>query len=359
MYTVLIADDEHIERAFLRQVLEGAGDRYRVIGEANNGQEALALAKALRPDVALVDINMPVLNGLEVARQVKSLYPGMVVVLNSAYQEFEFAQQAISSGVNAYLIKPAGAALILSTLDGCMGKREIALPSGATLGFSPEGSYPYEITDRILNGIATRNASLSASGMEDYLRFFQGKKTYYQHYQLFILNTIFSIRHALMKIEIPGELIQLFSDHVYLTRISQAKSWYEILLHLEEYFDRLRLLLGGCGGQEVKAIPRVVQYIDENYAQRITLNGLAELVHLSPSYLSRRFHQEMGMPIRDYMIQKRMGHACRLLQTSALSIREVSEMCGFSNLSYFYNICKKQTGVSPAQLRRQATDTEV
>jgi two-component system response regulator YesN len=353
MYTVLIADDEQIERSFLRSVIEGQGDRYKVIAEAGNGEKALTLAKSVQPDVAILDINMPVINGLEAAQQIKRLFPGMVIVLNSAYAEFDFAQQAISCGVNAYLVKPADAELILSTLEGCLRKRVLHTSSGVTLGFSPGEPYPYELAEKLLASIANRDARMTSACADAYLKFFYGRQSHHEHYQLFILNTLFSIRHELQKAGIPGELSQLLCDHVYLSRISKAESWHEILLHLEEYFTRLQMLLIGCEAGARTGISQAVQYIDQNYAENIALNDLAELVHLSPAYLSRRFHQEQGMPIRNYITLKRMERARYLLQSSNLPVREISEACGFSNISYFYRICKEHTGLSPAQIRQQ------
>lgn len=353
MYTVLIADDEQIERSFLRSVINGQEGYYRVIAEAINGQKALTLAKSMQPDVAILDINMPVIDGLEAARQIKCLFPGMVIILNSAYAEFDFAQQAISCGVNAYLIKPAAKDLILSTLQGCLRNRVLHTSSRVTLGFSPGESYPYELVDKLLISIANRDARMLSTCSKSYLKFLRERQTHHEHYQLFIINTLFSILHELQKAGIPGELTQLLCDHVYLTRISRAESWQEVLLHLEEFIARLQLLLIGCEIGVRTSISQVVQYINQNFEKNIALNDLAELIHLSPAYLSRRFHQEQGISIRDYIAFKRMEQARNLLQTSKFSISEIAQTCGFSNTAYFQRICKEHTGLSPAQVRQQ------
>ncbi len=358
MYTVLVADDEQIERSFLRNVIDAQQGRYRVIAEAVNGQNALTLSKSIKPDVAILDINMPVLNGLEAARQIKSFSPDIVIILNSAYAEFDFAQQAISCGVNAYLIKPADADLILSTLEVCLRNRILRRSSGITLGFSPNEPYPYELLEKLLESIGDRDARMMAACSDAYLEFFRNQRTDQEHYQLFIINTLFSILHELHKAGFPSELIQLLCDHVYLSRISRAESWQEILLHLEEFMARLQLLLLGCEIGARTSIAQVVQYIDQNYEKNIALNELAELIHLSPAYLSRRFHQEQGMSIRNYIAFKRMEQAGHLLKTTNLSAREIAETCGFSSTSYFHRICREQTGLSPAQIRQQYREGE-
>ena len=85
---VVLADDHVVVRAGIRQFLEQNGD-IQVIAEAANGQEACDLVLQHRPDVAILDIQMPGLNGVEVLRQMKMLNPAVPVILSSAYQGFK------------------------------------------------------------------------------------------------------------------------------------------------------------------------------------------------------------------------------------------------------------------------------
>lgn len=100
---VLIADDESFIRANLRQILERVG--YLVIGEAPNGLEALTLTRQLLPDIALIDVEMPGMNGLEVAQKLgaENLAP---VILLTNYTTPDLAAKAREFGVLGYLLKP-------------------------------------------------------------------------------------------------------------------------------------------------------------------------------------------------------------------------------------------------------------
>lgn len=104
--TVLLADDHAIVRAGLRSLLEAAED-IQVVGEAENGQQAVLEAKRLRPDVILLDLAMPVLNGVEAARQIANEVPTARVLVLSNYSDCQHVQQAVEAGVAGYLMKEA------------------------------------------------------------------------------------------------------------------------------------------------------------------------------------------------------------------------------------------------------------
>lgn len=106
---VVVADDHAVLRAGTRQILEAAGDIV-VVGEAADGDEAIACCAALRPDVALVDIRMPGRNGIEVAERLAGEVPQIAVVILSAYDDDAYVRAALSCGVAGFLLKttPAG-----------------------------------------------------------------------------------------------------------------------------------------------------------------------------------------------------------------------------------------------------------
>ncbi|SDW66792.1 response regulator [Paenibacillus sp. CF384] len=106
MLNLLIADDESIFREYLRTVLDWELYGYRIIGEAKNGLEALEIAQKITPDIALVDITMPFMDGLELAQRLKEDYPGISIVLITGHNEFDYARRALKIGVEDYILKP-------------------------------------------------------------------------------------------------------------------------------------------------------------------------------------------------------------------------------------------------------------
>jgi AmiR/NasT family two-component response regulator len=100
---ILVAEDETIIRLDLRALLEHAG--FEVCAEARDGEEAVALARSQRPDLALLDVKMPKLDGIEAARRILDERPIPIVML-TAYGQDELVQRAAEAGVFGYLVKP-------------------------------------------------------------------------------------------------------------------------------------------------------------------------------------------------------------------------------------------------------------
>ena len=124
MLKVLIADDESIERRYLLSLFTRHPDLFQVAGEAKNGKEVLQKAAEQIPDVIIMDINMPFMDGLSSAHQIKEQFPDTIILLNTAYAEFEFAKKAIDYGLDAYLLKPAKESQILEAIQNCYQKQQ-------------------------------------------------------------------------------------------------------------------------------------------------------------------------------------------------------------------------------------------
>src|SRR4051794_15375799 len=102
--SVLLADDHTVVRQGLRVLLEVEGDM-KVVGEAETGREAVLLSKKLKPDVIVLDVAMPVLNGLEATRQITRSVPSTKVLILSSYSDDEYVEQLIDAGAIGYLVK--------------------------------------------------------------------------------------------------------------------------------------------------------------------------------------------------------------------------------------------------------------
>jgi len=106
MYNVVIADDERIVLEGLKNTFNWRKYGFEVCGLAENGEEAFDIIQHIKCHVLITDIRMPDMDGLELARKIKDRYPCIHVIIISAYNDFEYAQQAIKYGVSGYLLKP-------------------------------------------------------------------------------------------------------------------------------------------------------------------------------------------------------------------------------------------------------------
>lgn len=245
MVSILLADDESIERKYL-QNLFSRHKEYQVVGEAQNGAEIVDLARRKKPDIILMDINMPMMNGLESARKIKQQFPDTIIILNTAYADFEFAKKALDYRLDAYLLKPSSEKQIIDTIEKCIAQ------------CMNRGSFQF--------------------------------------------------------------------------------------YHLEG-------LVNKDTQSEVNAIQILISYIDENYYQDVTLETLADLVHFSPSYVSKIFHRETGQTVKSYINKMKIKNAKYLLANTRRPIQEVAKNSGFINVSHFNRIFKQYTDLTPQQYR--------
>ncbi len=101
---VIIADDHAVVREGTRHILEQEGD-IQVVGEARDGAEAVTLAETLKPDVAIVDISMPVIGGIEATERIKASRPGTAVLILTSYDDDRYVFALLAAGAAGYLLK--------------------------------------------------------------------------------------------------------------------------------------------------------------------------------------------------------------------------------------------------------------
>lgn len=131
MYTLLIVDDEEIEREGMAQFIPWDSYEIKVVSTARNGAEGLEKIAKFRPDLAIVDIKMPVMNGIEMIRQAKEQYLDMTFVVLSGYGDYEFTSQAMELGVRHYILKPCDESKMIPVLNKAFAELEEARKKNA------------------------------------------------------------------------------------------------------------------------------------------------------------------------------------------------------------------------------------
>ncbi len=112
---IILADDHEIVRQGLRALLEQKG--FEVVGEASDGQESIRLCRELRPDVAVLDLTMPLINGVDAAREILKDNPRIKVVLLTMHTEERYVLDALQAGVNGYVVKTQAASDLVQALN--------------------------------------------------------------------------------------------------------------------------------------------------------------------------------------------------------------------------------------------------
>ena len=125
---VLLADDHVLIRAGLRMVVDAQPD-LTVVGEAGDGREAVSMAETLKPDVAVMDIGMPVLNGIEAARQIHEKLPDAHIVMLSMHSDEGYVLRALKAGAKAYLLKDSAEADLARAIRAAADGKSFFSPS--------------------------------------------------------------------------------------------------------------------------------------------------------------------------------------------------------------------------------------
>jgi DNA-binding NarL/FixJ family response regulator len=149
---VLIAEDQRIVREGLVAILED-WDEIAIVGEATDGQQAVEQFARLRPDVVLMDLQMPVLDGPEATRRIRALAPEARILVLTTYVTDEFIFQALRAGAQGYLLKDASAEELVTAIRAVHeGQTLLAPPVAARLvsGVSGAGGGPEPLTQREL-----------------------------------------------------------------------------------------------------------------------------------------------------------------------------------------------------------------
>lgn len=148
-YRIILADDHILFRQGIKRILDEISET-QVVGEAGDGQEVLKLVKNLLPDLAILDISIPKLNGIETCREIRHLFPNVKILMLTMHKDREYLYQAISAGAQGYLLKEdsdeelfaaivtirKGAIYVTKALAGAVSTDISALSAGGERKFS-------------------------------------------------------------------------------------------------------------------------------------------------------------------------------------------------------------------------------
>ncbi|MFQ6015860.1 MAG: response regulator [Anaerolineae bacterium] len=213
---VLIVDDHTIVRAGVRLLLDAEAD-IEVVGEAADGQEAIDRAAKLQPDVVLMDIGMPGMNGLEATREIKSRWPNMQVLVLTMHRSDDYFFQVLDAGASGYVLKGAGTGDLISAVRAVdqgdvflypsMAKKLVADYLGRVRSGEERASYDgltnreREVLTLVAEGLTSQEIAdqltLSVNTVQAHRRNIMGKLNLHNRSELIK----YAIRHGLIQID--------------------------------------------------------------------------------------------------------------------------------------------------------------
>lgn len=394
MLKVLIADDEPKIRRGLKNSIDWSELGIEVAGEAEDGEIALSMAKEIKPDILLVDICMPFINGLEFISNLKDVLPDSIVIVITGHDEFAYAQQSIKLKVFDYLLKPVEKEHLYSVVSKAKDELIQLRQKNKYINWAEQQlkkNFPL-LKERFLDEWIRGN--IASPEAEEQLEFFKlglnpdsgmlivrlverynsgdlSKEWDRQR----ILFAIHNIVDELVKGWTPHVIFRDYKDNIIaLVPVPNASYWNElpgkIRSMVEQYLKQVVIVaqqrieggilnapdayrkLAGEIAQEENWTPIVMlakNYIDANYSrEELTLQDVADEFKISPAYLSRLLRQEIGISFIDYLTQVRINKAISLMEDPFIKMYEVAERVGYSSQHYFSTAFKRVIGISPA-----------
>ncbi len=156
--TILLADDHGILREGLRRLLEDQADM-EVVGQAENGRDAVRLARELSPDIAILDISMPDLNGIEATRRIVSRCPGTKVLALSMHSHERFVQEMLAAGASGYVLKECA-------IQELVGAIEVVVAGGTYLSPAMVSMVAKQVVGQPSSGSEPASGALSGRERE-------------------------------------------------------------------------------------------------------------------------------------------------------------------------------------------------
>lgn len=340
MYKVFLAEDEIVVREGIRNSIPWEKTPYTLAGEAPDGEIALSMIQEIKPDILITDIRMPFMDGLALSRAVKESFPWIKIIILSGHDEFNYAREAISIGVEEYLLKPVSSKEMLKSLDK-VAKR---IYEGA---FDPAGllNFDGDIFFTKLKYAAKKDID---SIMQEYISAPNPMDAYFLFGEIVVSAT--KIVEALggdFREVVPFSLSHEHIQEIVNSPAALNEKVRELLAAVIEYRD------SHTEGRYQSVIVKAREYIDRNFASAdISLYSTAVHVGISPNHLSTVFVQETGENFIDYLTKTRIERAKHLLKNTGMKNADIAAETGFNDPHYFSSIFRKHTGYSPREYRQ-------
>lgn len=397
MYKTLFVDDERL----IREGISNLIDWERITGQeltlAENAKVALKYLEHEKYEIVISDIYMQDMNGIELAKCIKEKWPDVVVILLSAYEDFDYARKAIEAGVFKYLLKPVIPEELEDAVNEAISQVKINEETKKRIDHSQEvlEDYRRELKKNLWKDILSGNMCNEDEIFERFEKMNMSKNIspiYVVVYKTDDESMLYQNQVAIDKVVsscFEGYIDTVFMDNyiVILLKKENAKSVLYAFGDLVKEMFHFEVYMGE--GKTVKdlstlhmSVESAKYNIQKNRANKkdeptqivlaavemirkeienvdFNINTIANALYLTPAYFSRVFKRKMGMTCIDFIKNYRINLAKELLQNTDLSIQQISEKTGYATVYYFSQQFKQVTGESPGSFRKKRQKFDV
>lgn len=391
MHKILFVDDERLIREGVQNLIDWIGICGAPLDVAENAGIALEMLEKENYEIVISDIYMQDITGIALAKQVKDKWPNIIVLLLSAYEDFNYAREAIEAGVFKYLLKPIIPEELEEAVIEALIRVETKLEQKIKVEEAQQVMEDYtrqtekNIWREILLGNCKNAADISvlfsqidtakipkqvfpivfSSDNKNGLFQFQ-KEAAIQAERLFegyidtlcmgsTLVVLLLQQNSKVTLFVYQDMLkQLSGDDVFMVEGEAVSDLYMLPHSVDSARFRLqRKESHGEKDETEKIINKSLKLIREEISDvDFNINSIATALHLTPAYFSRVFKKKMGITCMEFIKNYRVELAKDLLQGTDISIQEISEMTGYASVNYFSQQFKSITGVSPGHYRK-------
>lgn len=346
----MIVDDEPIIREGLRVLIDWRQYGFEICGEAGNGREALELVKELEPNLMVVDVKMPVIDGLKLMELVRQIEPTIQFLVLSGYSEFAYAQRAIDLGALGYLLKPIDQRELTRKVNKAhqVLQRLYNTQTDRAILEICWGDAEQELVKQLCMAVEFGNqkqiATLVAEVADRYcagsISMAKAASTY--------LHIYFAVIRSLKVAERLKGQTNSYEEIVDRAFACTGRAALEELFR-QKLADLSRQLMLSSPDE---LVARIMSYVELNYAERLTLEELAAIVGYTPAYLGKLFRSHTGIGFADFLGKIRLEKAKELLEAGT-NVSEVAEQVGYRDADYFNRKFKQRFGANPSAFKKK------
>ena len=341
MYKLFIVEDEHLEIDAIELILSQYGKNITVIGKASSGRVALEEIRRLDPDIVLLDINIPEINGIDVLRAIKKEDQEKKVILITAFNEFDFAHQAIKARVDDFLLKPIRPQQLMESINMVI----------STLKANAKNKFDEKMSE-VIFAVVQKKYSDTRSVLTEYLDLL------YDHYGYDLMSIQNEIQHFMEELNIVSmdtcgydikSPLRMKNNQQFVT---SYKNRYDLKVEIMKVIDKIFDHLMDNKENRKNNIEDILNYIDRNCHKDISLDQVGEYANMSSYYLSKIFKKETGVNFVTYLTERKIEIAKDMLLNTDVPIINIALDLSYHEPNYFSKVFKKSTGMTPTEYRR-------
>jgi two-component system response regulator YesN len=396
MYKMLLIDDEYLVRMGIKQTIDWAKYNIEIVAELENGQEGVEYLKDNSVDIILLDMKMPIMDGVEFVKATYDENYSHNIIVLSGHSDFNYAKESFEKGVFTYLLKPVENDIIIEAVLAAIEdlkkkkirknaveiiKTDILYLQEKTLNDILSGKIKYAETYDKKNEVYELYLPLKG-----YISFVKIIKNSYENAKEIIeeicektflnnekIESIHNCESGLLLFhndEIPKEkieenfrkLIELLNNYDLLQVSIGISNEYKSYTHMKFAYDEIINITNNNGHYPINVVnskdttkkmkpqvEEVLKYISEHYMEKISIKSASMSVFISESNLMHSFKEELKITFNDYLTNYRLEKAKVLLMQGNIRVSDVATRVGYINVKYFSQVFKKIMKMTPSE----------